>query len=263
MSAGAGGVRGWACPSCGAPLPLAAGQPQALCLYCGATVVREAGGSAPPQVTVELAPDVLARLRQLLLDERPLEAIRLYQQRAGIDEAQAAQVLAGVIRDLTSRAWRQQPLSQSGFAIVMAVDTACLAAILWGALTGQMWAVGLGLAVTVGFGLALAGALVARIKQLTGRPAPAVVRRLARLGDITLRGQAEPVPVTRLGLEVRPAGGAPFAAECNAILRPSTLARVRPGTVLEVKLTAAGDVIPSMPLNVLSEAQEGVGDGNP
>jgi len=250
---------GWPCPSCGARLPLTAGQRQTLCLFCGSTVVREAGAAGASPVVVELAPEVLDRLRQMLLDERPLEAIRLYRQQTGADEAQAVQTLAGIIRDLTSRAWRQQPLSNAGFAVVMAADTVCLTTIVWGALTNTGWAVGLGLAGLVLFGLVFAAALVARLKQIAGRPAPALVRRLARLGQLTLRGQAEPVPVARLELEVRPAGAAPFPAECNVMLRPSSLARLGPGVVMEVRLTAAGDVIPSMPLKVLSETSGGVG----
>lgn len=241
------------CPSCGAPLPLAGGQ-TTLCLYCGVTVALTAGRTPQPHATIELAPEVLARLRQMLLDERPLEAIRFYRQQTGADEAQAVQTLAGVIRDLTSRAWRQQPLSQRGFAVVLAADVVCLTTIIWGALTGSPWAVGLGLAVMVLFGVIFAAALVARLKQIAGRPAPAVVRRLAQLGHLTLRGQAEPVPVARLELEVRPAGAAAFPAECNVMLRPKSLARLRPGVVMEVRLTAAGEVIPSMPLQVLSEA---------
>lgn len=263
MSAGAAEAGGWLCPSCGAPLTLAGGRAATLCLYCGVTVVLEGGHAPQPQATVELAPEVLDRLRQLLLDERPLEAIHLYRQQTGADEAQAARTLAGVIGDLTSRAWRQPPLSNRGFAMVMAADTISLTTIIWGALTGNLWAAGLGLAVMVLFGLVFAAALVARLQQIAGRPAPAVVRRMAHLGHLTLRGQAEPVPVTRLGLEVRPDGAAPFPAECNVMLRPSSLARLRSGVAMEVRLTAAGDVIPSMPLKVLSKTQGGVGYDHP
>jgi hypothetical protein len=222
-------------------------------VYCGSTIILEPGPAVAPQAAVELAPETLDQLRQMLLDGRPVEAIHLYRQRTGASEAEAAETLAGLIRDLTRRTWLQQPISNLGLALMTVVDTVCLTAVIWGTMNGVWWVFGLGMLAMSLHTLAFLAALRARFVQQFGRSAPAVVRKFTRLGALKLRGQPEAVPVVRLWLEVRPAGGAPFPAERNVVVRPQSLARLAPGVVIEVKHTSAGEVIPVTPMKVWSE----------
>jgi hypothetical protein len=243
------------CPSCGAPLGFGDRQTRGLCLYCGSTVALDVNGKAPqPQTAIELAPEVMDTLKQLIVDGRQLEAIQLYRQRTGASEAEAAETLAGLIRDLTRRTLVQQPISNFGLVVVGIVDLIAAAFLLWGFSNENGLAIGLGAALLAIESLATAAAVWARMVEVLGTPAPAVVRRFARIGELKLRGEPEPVLVARLWLEVRPNGQPPFLAEKNIVIRQRSLARLEPGLMIEVRYLRSGQVVPATPLKVLAEA---------
>lgn len=247
------------CPSCGAPLRFGEQQNRALCLYCGSTVLLETG-RATSQSTFELPPEVLDQLKQMILDGRKLEAIHLYQQRAGVTQAEAIETLNQVIADLTRRTLVEQPMSNRGLATYIAIDTILTLFVVWGFWTENWIVFGVALAVMLLHSFAFAAGLRARLLLQFGEPAAALVRRVVRLGEIKLRGEPEPVPIARLWLEVRPSGRPPFQSEKNVAIRSPSLAQVRPGTLIEVRCNAAGQVAPVAPLKVLPPVRDVAGE---
>lgn len=240
------------CPNCGAPLRLADSQRRTLCLYCGSSIQLERP-TTPPSTNLSLPTDVYDQLKQLIVDGRRAEAIELYRQHAGVTEAEALETLTSLIRDLTRRTLVQQPISNLGLIIMFTLDTIFGLLIVWGAWVENWWLVALGVGLLVVETLAFGAAMYARIVQQFGRPARAVVRRLTRLGEIVLHGQAQPVLVVRLWLEVQPPGQSPFWVERNIIAKPETYAKLKPSLVIEVKHNNVGHVIPTTPMKILSE----------
>lgn len=237
------------CPNCGAPLRLAENQRRALCLYCGSTLQTER--ATAPATTLTLPVDVYDQMKQLIVDGHRAEAIALYRQQAGVTEAEALETLTGIIRDLTRRTLVQQPISNFGLAVMFALDTVFGILIVWGLATENWWLMGLGVVLLVIETLAFGAAMYARIVQNFGRSARAVVLRFTRLGEISLQGQAQPVLVVRLWLEVQPPGQPTFQAERNIVAKPESYAKLKPGISLEVRHNNAGYVIPTTPMKIL------------
>lgn len=238
-----------ACPSCSAPLQFENGQQRTLCLYCGSTIQAERATSA---VTFTLPEDVHLQLKQLVIDGRQAEAIELYRQRANVTQTEAAQTLSRLVADLTRRTLVQQPLSNFGLALVFLIDSLGAVIMLWGLMNENYWAVALGIGAIVIESMVFAAAIYAWIIHRFGRAAPAVVRRFTRLGEIKVRGQAQPLPVVRLWLEVQPANQTAFQVESNIVAKPQTYAQLRPGLSIEVKHNGAGRVIPTAPMKILT-----------
>lgn len=239
------------CPSCNAPLRFADTQHRVLCLYCGSTVVQ-ASQTAPPTVstTPVLQPDVLDELKQYLLDGRRADALRLYQERTGATEAEAAETLTTLSRQLASRALVEQPISNVGIGIVLGGDAIGLLVLWWAAQNGNWLVAGLALAGMLFHTLAFARAMFARFVYELGQPTPAAVQKFVRLGELNLKTEPEPVQAVRVWLAVRPAGQPTFPTEKNLIMRRPAFEQLRTGLVLEVRCRGER-VIPTAPLKIL------------
>jgi ribosomal protein S27AE len=238
------------CPNCSAPLRLADRQNRVLCVYCGSTIVLETG-APEARASFELPPDVLDQLKQMLLDGRKLEAIHLYQQRAGVTEAEALETLNNLIGDLTRRTVVQQPMSNAGMLFYVSVDAALTLFVVWAYLNENWLAFGVALALMLLHSLAFAAGVLARVRYELGAPAPARVHKFARVGEIRLRGQPEPVQIVRLWLEVRPPNQPAFQAEKNVAIRKPSFDQLQPGVVIEVRHNHSGYVFPTLPMKVL------------
>ena len=239
------------CPSCNAPLRLADTQHRVLCLYCGSTVVQTVDTSAPSvSETPALQPEALDDLKQYLLDGRSAEALRLYQEKTGATEAEAAETLATLSKQLVGRTLLDQPLSNAGFLIVLGGDALGLIIIIWAAQKGWGWVAGLAAAVMVFHTLAFIRGLRTRLLYELGQPAPAVVQKFVRLGELKVRSEPEPVQAVRVWLDVRPSGKPSFPVEKNLIMRRPAFEQLRNGLIMEVKYRGES-VIPTAPLKIL------------
>jgi hypothetical protein len=251
------------CPNCAAPLHFGERQNRALCLYCGSTVLLGARETMPAwpadqsrqaQATFELPPDVLDRLKQMILDGRKLEAIHLYQQRAGVTEAEALETLNSLILDLTRHTVMRQPMSNVGLLFYITIDAGLTVLVVWAFLIENWPLFGVALALMLLHSLAFAAGVLARIRYELGSPARARVRKFVRVGEIRLRHQPEPVQIVRLWLEVRPPGQPAFQAEKNVAIRKPSFDQLRPGLLIEVRYNPSGYVFPTLPMKVLGSA---------
>lgn len=239
------------CPSCNAPLRFTDTQHRVLCLYCGSTVVQESNAARPTvSSTPVLQPDVLDELKQYLLDGRRAEALRLYQERTGATEAEAAETLTTLSKQLVSRTLLEQPLANRGFLIVLGGDGLGLVALIWAAQNGNWLVAGLALAAMLFHTLAFARGIQARLVYELGRPTPAIVQKFVRLGELKVNTEPEPVQAVRVWLEVRPVGQPTFPTEKNLIMRRPAFEQLRTGLILEVRCRGES-VIPTAPLKIL------------
>lgn len=126
------------CPSCSAPLRFTDTQRRALCLYCGSTIAQTVDtATLAASETPALQSDVLDQLTQYLLDGRRAEALRLYQDKTGATEAEAAETLATLSRQLLGRTLLEQPISNLGLVTAAMVDIAGVIALVWAVQNGN------------------------------------------------------------------------------------------------------------------------------
>lgn len=239
------------CPSCGAPLRFIDTQHRVLCLYCGSTIVQTTGAAAPAaSQTPALQAEALDELKQYLLDGRRAEALQLYQDKTGATGTEAAETLTTLSRQVLGRTLLEQPISNLGIFVVALVDLAAAGALVWAVPNGNQAVVVVAVLVILLQTLAFARAIRSRVLQELGQLASARVERVVRLGELKVRGEAEPLQAVRLWLEVDSAGPAAFSAEKNFVMRRRSFDQLRPGLVIEVK-HYAGQVYPTTPMKIL------------
>jgi hypothetical protein len=219
------------CPNCGAPLTVGEDPTAVLCLYCD-TVVRLAPAQAQPggERAADIAPETVHQIKQLLLQGRRSDAVRLYQQAAGVDEAEAAAAVLAFSRQLSLGVVQAQQLNPRGallFLLFLLGLIAAVAAGVGGVIPAWI-AMVLGVIALILL-WPLARGTLTTIRYLGARRAEATVLRAAPIGEI---GEAH---VFRVLLEVQPPGGAPFQAEMNLPVRRRNVPNLRPGLVLRVK----------------------------
>lgn len=224
------------CPNCGAPLAVTEEQTVALCLYCD-TVVRLAPAPAPsPDAAraADIGPETVHEIKQLLLQGRRSDAIRLYQQAAGVDEAEAAAAVLAFSRQLALGVVQAQQLNPRGALLFLLFLLGLVAAVVAG-IAGVIpaWAAMVLGVVALILLWPLARGTLTTIRYLGATRAEATVLRAAPIGEI---GEAH---VFRVLLEVRPVDGAPFPAEMNLPVRRRNVPNLRPGLVLRVKYLCA------------------------
>ncbi len=228
------------CPNCGAPLPHQSLQTLAACMYCNSTI-RIALGAAPearPRVTraAEVPPDTIDEVKRLLLLRQHAPAVSYYAQAAQVDPAAAELAVKGIERTMAYF----PPLSAGGVALLAAFEVVGSVGLLGGVLLlqrGALLAGGLVLAASALFSFAnlwvLGRGLPGFLLSRSGHPAPAQVLKTWLIRTDQVQGQ--PVALTRLLLEVRPEGGAPYRAEANIYVREASQAKFAPGAQVRVK----------------------------
>ncbi len=239
------------CPNCAAPLQLTSGQSRTLCVYCGSAIYIAADTGAP-QVTSELSDETQAELRQLFLEGRRAEAIQLYKQRTGASDTEAQETLNNLSQSLTRKALFEQPISNAGFLQFVVVDLVCLAVLAWSAVNSNWWLAAIAAAVFTFETFTFRKAIYVRFLEELGKPAPAAVRKVVRLGELKLRSEQEPIQVVRLWLEVRPANEPVFEAEKTVAMRRNSYDQIQAGIIIAVKYNSSGQVFPNAPMKILS-----------
>jgi transposase-like protein len=239
------------CPNCAAPLRVREQQTVALCVYCGSSIKLDAGGAAPQSIEQrDLTPEVLSQVNQLLLDGRRAEAMALYQQQAGVTDAEAREAIDNLATQLTRRTLLRQPISNLGIGMFVVFTIIGLGALAWG-LTNSSWLIMLlGAGWLAWHWLVFLPATIVRWRYETGQAAPARIQKMIRLGDITVRGQ--PVSAVRLWVEVHPVGQPTFQMERNVILHRESLEKLSAGSWLEVRCQPdRREAIPTTPLKII------------
>jgi hypothetical protein len=222
------------CPNCGAPLHPGPNSRLALCLYCGSSIRLEPAQTASPAIDATLEEKELAGLKQLLLDGGQKQAVRLYVEKTGADEAAARMAVGDLGRQISLDIIRSQNLTPYG-AVMVTIWTALLLASLAAAGLRLLHPlIALALAAFAIFNLLFfAPALRTSLRFLGASVAPATTLQLAQIGVARLGGQK--VHTLLALLEVHPTQGQPFKAEMLLPVRDQNLERAKPGAALQVK----------------------------
>jgi hypothetical protein len=239
------------CPNCAGPLQLKAGQSRTLCIYCG-SVIYVAANTSTPEVTSELPADVHTQLKQLLIEGRRPEAVSFYRDRTGASEAEAQETLNNLGQSLTRRALFEQPVSNGGLLLFIAVDGLSLAAMGWGLLNGNWIVVAIALAIFLFETATFSKAIYMRFLEEFGTAGEATIRKVVKLGELKLRGEPDPIQMVRLWLEVHPPDLPAFQAEKTVAMRVQSFEKIKPGLVIAVKYNRNGQVFPSTPMKIIS-----------
>jgi hypothetical protein len=219
------------CPNCGAPLTVGEDPTVALCLYCD-TVVRLAPAQAQPggERAADIAPETVHQIKQLLLQGRRADAVKSFQQAAGVDEGEAAAAVLAFSRQLSLGVVQAQQLNPRGALLFLLFLLGLVAAVAAGVMgIIPPWAAVILGVVAVILLWPLARGTFTTVRYLNAPRAEATVLRAAPIGEI---GAAH---VFRVLLEVLPPGGTPFPAEMNLPVRRRNVPGLRPGIVLRVK----------------------------
>jgi hypothetical protein len=211
-------------------------QTLAACMYCNSTI-RITPGAAPVAVrAMEVPPEVIDAVKAKLLLGQEAAAIEDYAKAAQVDSAAATTAVKAIARTMAY----YPPLRGYGVVIFIVLDVFGLVGILGGSQLLQRgnWLVGMLVVVicalfTAANTLLLARGLPGYVLGLRGTPAQARVLKTWQIRTAQVRG--EPVELTRLLLEVRPAGGRPYQAEANIYVREVSRQKFAPGAVINVK----------------------------
>lgn len=223
------------CPNCGAPIQPGPGASLTLCLYCNTAVrLQPAQPDAPPAAETALAEADMAAIKQMMLDGKRDEALRLYQQQTGVSTEAAGEAIGDLGRQVSLSIIRRQRLTPAGVGYVALYALTLVAGILL-ATNGTLHPIlGYGVAVFGGLQLLfLLPTILISLRFLRARPAIATTLRLAPIGVYKLRGQL--IHTFKVLVEVQPNGEPAFQGELLLPVRAANLPRAQPGARLHVR----------------------------
>jgi hypothetical protein len=246
------------CPSCGAPVTVAPGADGCICRYCdralrlrqpaSAASSAPAGDATAARTTdairfdvVGVAPAVIARVKELVLQGDRAAAAALYAREAACDERTADAMVEGYALDAV---WSTLDAGRlNGVGLVLFVAAVALAL---GAATALAAAAGGAAEIAPTWAAALAGLLGLAWATLFARRALRTMRyRFARsatarvLRCATVGRDAHGDALFRLLLEVADPTAAPFRAETLAVLSPAHAAAMQDGHRVRVRYFAS------------------------
>src|SRR5205085_2722939 len=103
------------CPKCGAPLPPFGDHTVAICVYCNSNVRLKPGPTGQPEAAAltaeEMPAGVMARIKELVAAGQRAEAVKLYQQHAGVEPAAAEAAVDRLTKLTVFRLTHQMPLN--------------------------------------------------------------------------------------------------------------------------------------------------------
>lgn len=236
------------CPRCGAPLPLANGATALICLYCNASVRVEHAASddpRPPTLSIHaVKPDVVQRVKQLVLDGKRADAVALYAQEVKLDRNAAERTVDELLTPLTLAMVRRAPFSAFGFFNTLLTVAALAVSFVWSALRV---ADGAGYVVLAATTALLLAAFLWRIvipKLIShGVRAWGTEGRAAILNRAILKpGIRKGFTAIRVVMRVEPVrGGASFVDDESLLVRDESLAKLVPGCVIRVRFDDGKD----------------------
>lgn len=223
------------CPKCSAPLPSDLKTGVAVCLYCNSSIrVQMDGTETTATLETSLDEKELAEVKRLLMTGSRSDAVERYKAFTGVADAEAAETVAGIARQLVYNTVRNQQLNIFGWLLVAAWLVLLVAAVIAG-LSGQLSAI-LALVVIAfaAFNLYFFIPSIRTSLEFANAPsAPATTLMLAPIGVMPARN--ERIHTFRVLLEVQPENEAPFRAEMILPVREANLSRAVPGAVIHVK----------------------------
>lgn len=246
------------CRQCGAPLKLTLGQQLVICAFCNATM--RADGAAEPalQAVPAVAPEVIERIKRLVLDGKRDAAIDLCASTHGVLRDEAKKTVDQMMLPAVSDHFRHLPINALGFLIgfVLIGGGSALAAygvseVLAEHYGGLAFALPGVLLAFLGVRYLVPKAIATFIAAYGARGRAAVRRRTILAENIAGNG----VLVLVL-LEVTPdQGGAPFVDQEAVLVRDDRVERLTPGNVIAVRFNGSRDrVFPISPIDVIGRA---------
>ena len=229
------------CPHCGAPHKVGSAQALGVCAYCNSSFRISWGAEgAPPQLAPSgVKPETIKKVKQLLTDGLRPDAVRLYQNEAGVSPEEAEQFIAHLLAKIEWSAYDKVPLNKRGEVLVPSFLVLGSVGLVWGINRIAVGALLLGYPVAIVSALMVLLALgnlqhlITAVRMARAESAEATVLKWAPIG--MLKVGAEKVQVVRLLLEVRPHSRSSFQVETNAALSESSMAKVQTSAAVQVK----------------------------
>jgi len=229
------------CPHCGAPLRIGPTQALGVCAYCNSSFRISWGAEgAPPQLAPSgIKPETIKKVKQLLADGLRPDAVRLYQNEAGVSPDEAESFIAHLVAKIEWSAYDKVPLNKRGVIMVPLFLVLGSVGLVWGINRIAVGTLLLGYPVAIVSALMVLLALgnlqhlITAVRMARAESADATVLKWAPIG--MLKVGANKVQVVRLLLEVRPHRRSSFQVETNAALSESSMSKVQTGAAVQVK----------------------------
>lgn len=222
------------CPNCGAPLQVDEGRTYTVCLYCNSTVRIQPDDSRPSVLENTLVEADMRTLKQWLLAGRRSDALQLYMETSGADEAVARQAIQDLERQISVDVIRNQQLTRKGLWYVGLYGVVFLVAVLAG-LTGQIYPLlALALAALTAWQLwVLLPSIRLSLRYRDAISATATILKTARVAEIKAR--TGKLYAVKLLVEVHPPEGEPYQGQLLLPVQEASLEQTQPGDRLHVK----------------------------
>jgi len=234
-------IESFNCPTCGAPLTVGSTQALGVCAYCNSSF-RVSWGveGAPPQLAPSgVKQETIKKVKQLLADGLRPDAVRLYQNEAGVSTEEAEQAIAHLVAKIEWSAFDKVPLNKRGVVLVPLFLALGSVGLVWGINRIAVGALLLGYPVVIVSALMVLLALgnlqhlITAVRMARAESAEATVLKWAPIG--MLKVGKEKVQVVKLLMEVRPHNRASFQVETNAALSENSMSKVQTGAAVQVK----------------------------
>lgn len=229
------------CPNCGAPLKVDPAQTLGVCAYCNSSF-RVSWGveGTPPQLAPSgVKPETIQKVKQLLTEGLREDAVRLYQNEAGVSPGDAEKTIAHLVEEIGISTLAKVSLNKRGNVLVPLFLVLGILGLVWAITRFAAGNLLLGFPVAIVSVLMVLLALVnlqhllTAVRMARAESAEATVLKWAPIGTLKLGG--EKFQVVRFLLEVRPRSRASFQVQTNATLILRSIDNVRPGVTVPVK----------------------------
>jgi uncharacterized Zn finger protein (UPF0148 family) len=251
-------ARSIACPSCGAPLSLKPMQRQVICVYCNtSSQILEAHPTSEPRLLSQrVSKEDIERLKQLVLDGKRDEAIRLYATMTGLDHRGAETAVNDM---LLSEYWRSMPINAFGFVLYFVLIGLGLGAVAFGVARANEER-SYALLVPIGAAFAIWRAVRFVPKIVSTWVSTYGARGRARVAKRAVLRTFPDCVIVQVLFEVVPdSGGQPFMDEELLMVAPQSVAKLEPNNIVLVRYDEPKRrrVFPISPIEVVGVAGRG------
>lgn len=236
------------CPNCGAPLDIKQGQEITICMYCNSSVRITAlgDGSEKNVLQTEVKPEIINKIKQLLLEVKKNEAIEMYINETSLSREEAEKAVNIIHAGITNRVILERPLSFAGLiytilfillligsfytGTILNIDSAIIKILSWIVFAFSLLTL-----------LATIRTFITTIKFISCKWTDARVLKFAKIGE------TKKIDIYRVLIEILPDKAASFQAQTNLPVRKINASLLVTGIILKVKyLKDRSSVIASM-----------------
>jgi len=230
------------CPNCGAPLDVKPGEDITFCLYCNSTIhigkheeTGEHQETGEHKVThMQIPPEVISEIKQLVLSGKKEEAIEKYQKAANVGKPEAEKFVDFLLSRLTNVLILNRPLSAKGYLICslfLVILIATIYALVSGAakdtlLNTVCWVLLFASAFNL---LALNRPIITTIKYLPIKWTKATILKFQFIN------QKKKYSFFKVLLDVKKPDGTSFRSETNIMIKTENAAKLQEGKTIDVK----------------------------